>query len=178
LLVYGLNTWLPTIMTAADYPLGQSLALLLTLNVGAVTGLITAGAVADRSGTKPITLAWFGLAAAFLALLSVKMPLVGVYGVVLAAGIFVFSAQVLVYAFVSQLYPPSVRATAIGYASGVGRVGAIAGPIVVGFLVTANREYPWGFYLFAAVAVLGALAVSVVPAVRDTAEAQAAVTRP
>jgi MFS transporter, AAHS family, benzoate transport protein len=178
LLVYGLNTWLPTIMTAADYPLGQSLALLLTLNVGAVTGLITAGAIADRSGTKPITLAWFGLAAAFLALLSVKMPLVGVYAVVLAAGIFVFSAQVLVYAFVSQLYPPSVRATAIGYASGVGRVGAIVGPIVVGFLVTANREYPWGFYLFAAVAVLGALAVSVVPAVRDTAESQAAVPRP
>ena len=174
LLVYGLNTWLPTIMTAADYPLGQSLALLLTLNVGAVTGLITAGAIADRSGTKPITLAWFGLAAAFLALLSIKLPLIGVYAVVLAAGIFVFSAQVLVYAFVSQLYPPSVRATAIGYASGVGRVGAIVGPIVVGFLVTANREYPWGFYLFAAVAVLGAVAIMVVPPVRDTAEAQAA----
>jgi MFS transporter, AAHS family, benzoate transport protein len=178
LLVYGLNTWLPTIMTAADYPLGQSLALLLTLNVGAVTGLVTAGAIADRSGTKPITLAWFGLAAAFLALLSVKLPLVGVYAVVLGAGIFVFSAQVLVYAYVSQLYPPSVRATAIGYASGVGRVGAIVGPIVVGFLVTANREYPEGFYLFAAVAVLGALAVSVVPAVRDTAEAQAPAPRP
>jgi MFS family permease len=177
LLVYGLNTWLPTIMTAADYPLGQSLALLLTLNVGAVTGLITAGAIADRSGTKPITLAWFGMAAAFLALLSIKLPLVGVYAVVLAAGIFVFSAQVLVYAFVSQLYPPRIRATAIGFSSGVGRIGAIVGPIIVGFLVTANREYPWGFYLFAAVAVLGAVAISVVPPVRGTVEVEASRTR-
>ncbi len=173
LLVYGLNTWLPTIMTAADYPLGQSLALLLTLNVGAVTGLIVAGAIADRHGTKPITVAWFGLAAAFLALLSIKLPLVGVYAVVLAAGLFVFSAQVLVYAYVSQLYPPGIRATAIGFASGVGRIGAIVGPIVVGFLVTANEEYPWGFYLFAAVAVLGAVAISIVPAVRDTVEVEA-----
>ena len=173
LLVYGLNTWLPTIMTAADYPLGQSLALLLTLNIGAITGLIVAGAIADRRGTKPITVAWFGLAAAFLALLSVKLPLIGVYAVVLAAGLFVFSAQVLVYAYVSQLYPPRIRATAIGFASGVGRIGAIVGPILVGFLVTANEEYPWGFYLFAVVAVLGAVAISVVPAVRDTVEVEA-----
>ena len=38
--------------------------------------------------------------------------------------------------------------------------------------MTANKEYPWGFYLFAVVAVLGALAISVVPPVRATVEVE------
>ncbi len=170
LLVYGLNTWLPTIMAEAGYALSASLAMLLTLNVGAVGGLLVAGKIADRSGTRPITIVWFGLAAAALAALSVDLPIVGVYTVVLAAGLFVFSAQVLVYAYVSQLYPAQVRATAIGSAAGVGRAGAIVGPILAGLLVTAGIAYPWGFYLFALVAVLAALAVSTVPNVAAPVE--------
>ena len=48
LLVYGLNTWLPQIMRAADYDLGNALGFLLILNVGAVVGLWIGGRVADR----------------------------------------------------------------------------------------------------------------------------------
>ncbi len=43
LLVYGLNTWLPTIMREAGYNLGASLTFLLILNAGAVVGLLIAG---------------------------------------------------------------------------------------------------------------------------------------
>ena len=65
-----------------------------------------------------------------------------------STGIFVFSAQVLVYAFVGHLYPPEIRGTALGVAAGVGRVGAIVGPSLGGALVTAGFAYPWGFYAF------------------------------
>ncbi|MGH3586072.1 MAG: MFS transporter, partial [Pseudonocardia sp.] len=105
LLVYGLNTWLPEIMRRAGYPLNAALALLLVLNVGAVVGLLVAGQVANRIGTRRSALAWFTLAALFLALLSIPLPGIGVYVSVLLAGVFVFSAQVLVYAYVSELYP-------------------------------------------------------------------------
>lgn len=159
LLIYGLNTWLPEIMRAAGYPLGASLALLLTLNVGAVLGLLLAGRIADRVGLRTATVVWFGAAAVFLALLSVRLPGVGVYVGVLLAGVFVFSTQVLVYAYVSRHYPPAVRATALGSASGVGRLGAICGPLVGGSLLGAGLAYPWGFYAFAVVAGLGAAAV-------------------
>jgi MFS family permease len=76
--------------------------------------------------------------------------------------VFVFSSQVLVYAYVSQLYPAAARGTAIGAASGVGRLGAISGPLIGGALLSAGIAYPWGFYVFAAVAALGALAVAAV----------------
>jgi MFS transporter, AAHS family, benzoate transport protein len=162
LLVYGLNTWLPEIMRSAGYELGAALALLLVLNVGAILGLLVAGQVANRIGTRPAVLAWFSAAALFLALLSIRLPGIGVYVGVLLAGVFVFSSQVLVYAYVSQLYPAAARGTAIGAASGVGRLGAITGPLIGGALLSAGIAYPWGFYVFAVVAAVGALAVAAV----------------
>jgi MFS family permease len=76
-------------------------------------------------------------------------------------GCFVFSAQVLVYAFVSANHPPQVRATALGWSAGAGRSGAIVGPVITGALVTAGIAFPWGFYVFAVVGALGALAFSI-----------------
>lgn len=169
LLVYGLNTWLPEIMRAAGYELGASLSLLLVLNVGAVLGLLLAGRVADRVGPRRSSIAWFAASVLFLALLSIKLPGIGVHVGVLLAGIFVFSAQVLVYAYVAEHYPVASRGTALGAASGIGRLGAISGPMIGGVLLTAGLAYPWGFYLFAGVAALGAVSVSLVgPAVRGT----------
>ncbi|WET79424.1 aromatic acid/H+ symport family MFS transporter [Amycolatopsis sp. QT-25] len=167
LLVYGLNTWLPEIMRQAGYPLGAALGLLLTLNLGGVVGLLVAGRVADKVGVRPAVIFWFLGAAVFLALLSVKLPAVGLYVAVFLTGGFVFSAQVLVYAYIGKTYPDWQRATGIGWAAGVGRVGAICGPILGGALLTAGIAYPWGFYAFAGVGALGAAAVTGVRAGRS-----------
>jgi MFS family permease len=164
LLVYGLNTWLPQLMASAGYSLNAGLALLLVLNVGAVVGLLIAGVLADRHGTKKIVLLWFGLSAVFLAALSIQIQNeIVLYAAVFVTGVFVFSSQVLVYAWVSQLFPVRLRGTALGFAAGVGRLGAILGPAVTGALVAAGIAYPWGFYVFAAAAVLAVLALAFVP---------------
>ncbi|WP_439661334.1 MFS transporter [Lentzea sp. HUAS TT2] len=96
-----------------------------------------------------------------LALLSIKLPGFGVYVAVLLAGFFVFSAQVLVYAYAGRVYEEN-RATGIGWAAGVGRLGAISGPLLGGALLTAGLAHPWGFYAFAFVAALGATAVGAI----------------
>jgi AAHS family benzoate transporter-like MFS transporter len=163
LLVYGLNQWLPTIMRDAGYALGAALAFLLVLNVGAVVGLLVAGPVADGYGSKVACAGWFALAAVFLFLLSVQMPLVLTYLAVFATGVWVFSAQVLLYAYVSKHYPTSGRGTALGWAAGIGRIGAICGPLLGGLLLGAGLAVPWGFYAFALVGLLGAVFVALVP---------------
>jgi MFS family permease len=162
LLVYGLNQWLPTIMRDAGYALGAALAFLLVLNVGAVVGLLVAGPVADGYGSKVACAGWFALAAVFLFLLSVQMPLVLTYLAVFATGVWVFSAQVLLYAYVSKHYPTSGRGTALGWAAGIGRIGAICGPLLGGLLLGAGLAVPWGFYAFALVGLLGAVFVALV----------------
>jgi benzoate transport len=161
LLVYGLNNWLPTIMREAGYELGATFAFLLVLNVGAIVGLLIAGTVADRIGIRTAGIIWFASGALFLALLSVRLSTPLLYLMCFLTGCFVFSAQVLVYAFVSANHPPQVRATALGWSAGAGRSGAIVGPVITGALVTAGIAFPWGFYVFAVVGALGALAFSI-----------------
>lgn len=160
LLVYALNSWLPALMVAADYGLERGLWLLLLLNAGAIVGLLVAGQVGDRIGLKRAASLWFAAGAVLLALLSWKMPVLLLYPVVFLTGCFVFSAQVLVYAFTAARYPAGIRATAIGMSAGVGRLGAIAGPLIGGTLVSMGIGHPWGFYVFALVGMLGAVALT------------------
>lgn len=160
LLVYGLNTWLPQIMRAADYELGNALGFLLILNVGAVVGLTVSGRVADRITPRVAGIIWFIGSAALLAALAIRLPVLGIYVMVFVTGFFVFSSQVLVYAFTAANHPSRVRATALGMSAGVGRLGAISGPIVGGTLLGLGLAYPWGFFAFAAVGAMGGLALA------------------
>jgi MFS family permease len=117
-----------------------------------------------QPGSKPTTLGWFAGSAVLLACLGVRVDgdlLLDT--VVFLTGVFVFSAQVLVYAYVTHFYPAAVRGTALGSASGIGRVGSLVGPSVTGALVTAGIGHPWGFCFFAAVAVCAVLAVLTLP---------------
>lgn len=164
LLVYGLNTWLPQLMRGAGYNVADSLVLLLILNVGAIAGLLLGGRIADKRGVKGTTMFWFAAAAVLLALLSIRMESqMLLNGVVLVTGFFVFCAQVLVYGFVGYIYPKHIVGTGMGMVAGVGRLGAIAGPGLTGLLVASGHAYPWGFYLFAGAALLGMLAVAMIP---------------
>ena len=142
-------------MRDADYDLGNSLAFLMVLNIGAVVGLIISGNIADRYSPRKTCLVWFAASAVFLALLAVKLPLIALYTMIFLTGIFVFSSQVLVYGFVAENHPASVRASAMGLSAGIGRMGAISGPMVGGLLVAQGIAYPWGFFAFAIVGVLG-----------------------
>ncbi|WP_297587785.1 aromatic acid/H+ symport family MFS transporter [uncultured Corynebacterium sp.] len=160
LLVYGMNTWLPQIMRDADYDLGNSLAFLMVLNIGAVVGLVIAGKVADKYSPRKTSILWFVASAVFLALLAVKLPIAGLYAMIFLTGVFVFSSQVLVYGFVGENHPASVRATAMGLSAGIGRAGAISGPMLGGLLVSKGLAYPWGFFAFALVGLLGAISLS------------------
>lgn len=157
LLVYGLNTWLPKIMREAHYDLGNALGFLLILNVGAVIGLLFAGRFADRTTPRTAAILWFAASAVLLAALTIRLPIGGIYVMVFLTGCFVFSSQVLVYAFTATNHPGPIRATALGMAAGVGRLGAISGPLLGGFLLDRGLAYPWGFFAFALVGALGAL---------------------
>ena len=155
LLVYGLNTWLPQIMVAANYDLGNSLGFLVVLNAGAVIGLMFAGKSGDLITPRKAGTIWFICAAIMLALLTLRLPMLGIYVLVFITGVFVFSAQNLVTAFAATHYPPAARGAAIGMSLGVGRLGAISGPLIGGGLLAAGLAYPWGFIAFAFVGLLG-----------------------
>lgn len=173
LLVYGLNTWLPRLMETAGYNVSASVTMLLVLNAGGIAGMLLAGYVGDTRGVSRTVLFWFGAGAVLLALLSIRITSSVLLDVIIFfTGLFVFSAQVLVYAYVAHSYPEQIRGTALGITSGVGRLGAITGPLFTGVLATSGVAYPWGFYFFAGASVLGLVAMAAAPRVHRVSEAE------
>ncbi|MFD3496937.1 MFS transporter [Streptomyces sp. NPDC058676] len=148
LLVYGVATWLPTLMRAEGYELGSALSFVVVFNLGGIVGMLVAGRAADRFGAPRISAIWFALTAAGVFLLSVHMPMSLTMIVVFFTGVFLNSAQTMIYATVSIRSHADNRATAVGWTSGMGRFGAVFGPWLGGQLLAAGNG-DWGFTAFA-----------------------------
>lgn len=168
LLIYGLNNYLPSIMTRSGYGLGNSLGFLVVLNVGSVIGLLVVGRIGDRFTPRVAAIISFSGSAIFLAALAIKLPVAGIYIMVFISGFFVAAAQNLMYAFTASNHPSKVRGTALGMSAGIGRLGAISGPLLGGSLLTAGLAYPWAFFAFGAVGAFGAVASLAVRTKRRT----------
>lgn len=177
LLVYGLNTWLPQIMKSAGYPLSGSLLFLVVLNAGAVVGTILIAPLGDRAGMKPVTLGAFLAAAASIYLLSFPAPAPVMYTLVAIAGFGTIGTQIIVNGYVAMHFPAEVRATALGWTLGIGRLGAIVGPTFGGILMASGVATEWNFYAFAIPAAVGALVVLSLPARAAHAERQSSGTK-
>ncbi|OMP66503.1 MFS transporter [Domibacillus epiphyticus] len=162
LMIYGLNTWLPKLMVEAGYPISSSLIFLLLLNFGAIFGAVFGGWMADRWGAKRILILFFITGALSLSMLGFKAPILILYTLVAIAGASTIGTQIIANAYVSQYYPTEMRSSGVGWALGVGRTGAIIGPIMGGVLLTMSLPTFQNFLVFAIPGVIGAICIMVV----------------
>lgn len=164
LMVYALGSWLPKLMVKAGYDLKNSLQFLLVLNLGAVFGAIGGGWLGDRFHLRRVLTLMFVFAALSIGGLGFlpKENQGVLYFVIAVAGACTIGAQILLYAYVAQYYPQAIRSTGIGWASGIGRLGAICGPMLGGFLLTADLGFQFNFLAFAVPGAIAGLAISMV----------------
>lgn len=162
LMVYALGSWLPKLMIQAGYSLGASMIFLFALNIGGMVGAIGGGALADRFHLKPVLTTMFTVGAIALILLGFNSPQMVLYGLIAIAGAATIGSQILLYTFVAQFYPTAVRSTGMGWASGIGRIGAIVGPVLTGALLTFELPHQMNFLVIAIPGVIAALAVFMV----------------
>ncbi|MCP2170370.1 MFS transporter [Goodfellowiella coeruleoviolacea] len=165
LLVYGVSTWLPQLMRASGYGLTSSVSFLLVINAGGIVGMFVAGRTATRFGAVRVAAIWFAVTGVGALLMGAHLPLAITYAVVGLTGVFLFSAQVMAYAALDTVYRPAQRATGLGWAAGVGRLGAVFGPWLGGLLVSAGNQ-SWGFTAFAVAGLIGAVAIALIPLAR------------
>lgn len=161
-MAYALSSWLAKLMATAGYSLGSALTFVLVLNFGAIVGAIGGGWLADRFHIKHVLVGFFALAAVSIYLLGYGVPTAVLYFVVGMAGATTIGTQILAYAYVGQFYPMTVRSTGIGWASGVGRSGAILAPILIGILVGRNLPLQQNFIVIAVPAVIALVAIAMV----------------
>ncbi len=161
LMVYALSSWLPKLMANAGYSLGSSLSFLVALNCGSVFGAIFGGWLGDRMNLPRVLIAFFVIAAVSISLLGFKSPTPVLYGLIAVAGATTIGTQILLYALAAQFYGLSIRSTGLGWASGIGRNGAIVGPLLGGALLGINLPLQLNFMAFAIPGAIAAIAMVV-----------------
>ncbi|WP_227611018.1 MULTISPECIES: MFS transporter [unclassified Acinetobacter] len=159
IMVYALGNWLPKLMIEAGYNLSKSLVFLFSLNVGGMIGSILGGYLGDRYNVKYVTMALLLLGAVSLSLLSFQFDSVVLYFLIACAGAASIGTQIMLLAYMARFYAPNVRSTGIGWGLGMGRVGAILGPILTGWLLSLHLPHFYNFLALSIPAVIGILTV-------------------
>ena len=161
LMVFALGSWLPKMMNNAGYSLGSSLSFLLALNLGGSVGAILGGVLGDRFNLGKVIVVFFLISVISISLMGFNSPMPVLYTLITLAGATVIGTQILIYAAVAQFYDISFRSTGLGWASAVGRTGAIAGPVIGGFLLAAGLPLKAFFIVFALPGVIAAIAMMI-----------------
>jgi AAHS family benzoate transporter-like MFS transporter len=159
---YGLGTWLPNLMQLAGYNLGSALTFALALNMGAVAGSVITAWAGTRFGPIPTAIAAATVAAGALVVLVTGPPVTAVYLMLVLAGVGTHGTQCLIIAAVASHYPGHLRGTALGWALGTGRIGAVAAPQIGGLLLAAGLGVNSNFLAFAGAAAIAAVLLAAV----------------
>jgi AAHS family 4-hydroxybenzoate transporter-like MFS transporter len=149
--LYFYNTWLPTLLSDAGISAANIVKITAAGQIGGLAGaLIIARLLVSQPPFAVIASGSLFVAAGFLSMFRAGTS----QGALLAGnfflGLFLLGSQYGLNAMSAQLYPSNIRATAVGWALGVGRLGGILGPSIAGMLI-ALRWAPWHLFLFAAI---------------------------
>jgi AAHS family benzoate transporter-like MFS transporter len=150
LAIYGLTTWLPTLLTKTGISLVRSYGYTVIDHFGGFLGAIFLGMILDRFGRK------WGLTSAYVLAAVVSWLFgratgspVALYLLSMATGFFVIGGQSAQHAVTGEIYPTFVRSTGVGWALTMGRFGAVCGPLLGGLLQSAGFSFSQFFALLA-----------------------------
>lgn len=145
LVVYGLSSWLPSLLVKNGFSMVKSYSFGIVQAVGATVGGFILGWAMDRFGRKAalsifyflggISLWVFGFATSNNTLLIAGF----------ATGVFIIGTQIAQHVIAGEIYPTHARSTGIGYALTVGRLGSIVGPLMGGY-IQQTSQFSFGQY--------------------------------
>jgi AAHS family 4-hydroxybenzoate transporter-like MFS transporter len=152
---YALQSWLPSIMMGMDYPLSVVVMATTLTTVGGIVVVFIVGPCMDRIGSFRTLAALYFLGFLFvgLAAFSFRAPLWVLLVATFFAGCSISGGQKSVIALAAVFYPANMRSTGVGWALGIGRLGGILGPLVVGFALDDGWT-PFGVFWAMAILML------------------------
>jgi AAHS family 4-hydroxybenzoate transporter-like MFS transporter len=156
--LYFLTNWLPTVLNDLGASVSAAAVIGSMLQVGGVVGALALGSVIDRFSFRALALVYFIaiFAVGAIGQLGHSTALVAI--AIFVAGFCMVGGQIAANALAAGFYPTSIRATGVGWALGIGRVGSIIGPLVGGALLTMKWSAGAVFLAAAVAALCAALA--------------------
>jgi len=132
MVVYILINWLPSLLVGQGFSANHASWVMFALQIGAAIGTLALGMLMERLPAWCMaTLVYLGILVALAGLgLADNLGAMLLAGFV--AGFFATGGQCVLYALTPCFYPVRMRATGVGAAVAVGRLGAMSGPLVAG----------------------------------------------
>jgi AAHS family 4-hydroxybenzoate transporter-like MFS transporter len=160
LLTVFLVNWMPLVTHQAGLGIKSAVLGVAALNLGGIVGCFFIGRLCKRfSSIVPIAIAYAGGAGAIgligLAVHSGNILLT----VAFTAGILTVGSQMCAVALSASLYETELRSTGVGWAFGIGRIGAVIGPLIGGVLIAQHVSTPALFSIAGAVSLAAGIAV-------------------
>jgi AAHS family 4-hydroxybenzoate transporter-like MFS transporter len=128
--------WTPAILHSNGVTPSQAIFATSLLGLGIILGALLTALVADRLGVERVltgTVAFGALCVLSIGLLEPRFSSLSV--IICGAGVGIGGCQAGLFALFGRIYPPHIRATGAGWALGLGRIGAIVGPLLGGVLL-------------------------------------------
>lgn len=158
--VYFSLSWTPKLLVQAGMSTQQGVTGGVLLNLGGIVGGSLFGFLALKARLKHLVFGCMLLYALFTALFGAASANLGMaFATAVGLGVFLFASMAGLYGLVPATYPAAVRATGMGWAIGIGRIGAIVAPFMAGLLLDGGWSPASLYYVFALPLVAAALAV-------------------
>jgi putative MFS transporter len=153
---YGVFTWMPAKLAGSGFGFVRGYGFLVFVALAQIPGYALAAYGVERWGRKP-TLVGFCLLSAIGCLLFVVSTVDSMVG----ASLLIMSFALLgtwgaLYAYTPELYPTGVRATGMGAAGAIARLGGLVAPSLMAFVASEGLGLAIG--LFAGLLVIAAIA--------------------
>lgn len=172
---WGISTWVPPFIGASAAAAGLSALQWasyagIAYTAGAVAGYVCFGFLTDAFGRRPVTIAYYAIALLLTPLLFLTTRDLALLLALAAANAFFSTGQYSwMPAWLPELYPTSMRATAMAFAFNAPRFVAFLGPLLAGTLIVQFGGFGHVATFLALVYLFGIAAALFLPETRGRA---------
>jgi MFS family permease len=157
--LYFITSWITKLSIEAGLPETQAIIASAIYSFGAFSGTLVMSIAGTKLDIRKISAGLLVCAiGVFLLFGGVTMPLAGVLVTAFAMGVTLQGGFNALYPIAANVYTDEVRATGIGWAFGIGRIGAFAGPLVGGWALAQHLPLVVVFGIFCVPLAIAALA--------------------
>lgn len=156
--LYFLLSWIPKLMEQTGYSAETGRDAFFLFNLGAVIGIFMLGTMATHWKLSNIVSTFLFTSAVFMVVFAAAPnQLTLLLAITFVIGFLQQGGFTGLYAVAAKVYPTEIRSTGIGWAIGLGRFGAVAGPAIAGFLIASGLNMSANYYVFAVPMAIGGL---------------------
>lgn len=158
--LYFITSWITKLSIEAGLHETQAIIASAIYNFGAFSGTFAMSVAGTRIDVRKISsVLLMATAAVFLFFGGVSLPLAGVLVTAFVMGACLQGGFNALYPIAAQVYPDQIRASGIGWAMGIGRIGAFSGPLLGGWALAKDVPLVAVFAIFCVPLLIAAFAV-------------------